>query len=128
MYCLKITLPLNNVVTSSTAKCSDGLKFSVGVTEHIKETDCFPQSIIIFVSRVEISIYEKLVMFHHFTVKWHTELFRSGHVVFQYVLLVMFHLYDMSQTYIRLLNLSFILCYFGKFSNGDIFVQIYNLH
>jgi hypothetical protein len=40
------------------------------------------------------------IIFHHVTVKWCTEMFKGGQVIFQCVLLIMSHLYDKSQKYI----------------------------
>jgi hypothetical protein len=39
--CLKRTQPLNGTVTLSAAKCWDGLKFTIGITEFIKQSSNF---------------------------------------------------------------------------------------
>jgi hypothetical protein len=87
------------------------VKFSIHVTEDIKERSYFLRSVMFLVSwlldsdchknaHISIGYMKKFIVLYHVTVKWQIELFRNGPVIFQCVPLFMSHLYDKSQKYI----------------------------
>jgi hypothetical protein len=76
-------------------------KLSMCVIELMKEISSFQKSVIVLVTlvwlvhivkNVEISLFERLVVLDNVTAKWCIELLKSGPVVFQCVLEVMYDL------------------------------------